>query len=121
MTSYNLLCGTHTANHRGLLQGVLRDEWGYEGLVMTDWCTSQDVPELTGGGGGKYPISSSVGCVAAGNDLQMPGCRKNREDIVRAVEQGGAADGYAVTLSDLQQCALRVVRAVLAADAQPKA
>ena len=116
MTSYNLINGTHTANHRDLLQGVLRDEWGYEGLVMTDWFTSQDVPFLTGGMEAKYPISSSVGCIAASNDLQMPGSEKNVDDILEAVRTGEAIDGYRITRTDLEICALRVIRAVLRAD-----
>ncbi len=37
MTSYNLLNGTHTSAHYGLLTGVLREEWGYTGATMTDW------------------------------------------------------------------------------------
>ena len=118
MTSYNLINGTHTANHFDLLQGVLRDEWGYEGLVMTDWFTSQDVPDLTGSGEKKYGISSSVGCIAAGNDLQMPGCEKNAEDILRAVESGETVDRYRITRADLETCALRVIRAVLRTEAE---
>ena len=37
MTSYNLLNGTHTAESRGLIMDILRAEFGYEGIVMTDW------------------------------------------------------------------------------------
>lgn len=37
MTSYNLLNGLHTANHKELLTDILRSEWGFDGLVMTDW------------------------------------------------------------------------------------
>ncbi len=40
MTSYNLLNGTHTAEHRGLIMDILRAEFGYEGIVMTDWVTA---------------------------------------------------------------------------------
>ena len=116
MTSYNLINGTHAANHRDLLQGVLRDEWGYEGLVMTDWFTSQDVPDMTNGKDTKYPISSSVGCIAAGNDLQMPGCQKNVDDILKAVRTGEPSEGYSITRADLEACALRVIRAVLRAE-----
>jgi beta-glucosidase len=113
MTSYNLLNGVHTANSYDLLQAVLRDEWGFEGMVMTDWYTSQDVPEFTGGENVKYPISASTGCVYAGNDVQMPGCQKNEDDIVRAVESGEKIDGYRLTLADVQFCATRVIDAVL--------
>lgn len=40
MTSYNLLNGIHTANDAVLLTGIVRDEWGFDGLVMTDWGTT---------------------------------------------------------------------------------
>ena len=39
MTSYNLLNGTHTAENRGLIMDILRAEYGYQGIVMTDWVT----------------------------------------------------------------------------------
>ncbi len=48
MTSYNLLNGIHTANSHDLIQGMARDEWGFKGVVMTDWFTSQDMPMITG-------------------------------------------------------------------------
>jgi beta-glucosidase len=112
MTSYNLINGIHTANRHDLLQAVARDEWGFEGMVMTDWYTSQDVPGLTGTATPKYPISASTGCIFAGNDVQMPGCRKNVDDIVRAVKNGETIDGYHISLEDLQFCAGRVIDAV---------
>lgn len=104
MTSYNLLNGEHTANSRFLMEQVLRGEWGFAGFVMTDWFTSQDAPQLTGENPGVYPISASSGCIAAGNDVQMPGCAENADDIVRAVESGTPVDGYSVTLAQLQHC-----------------
>ncbi len=115
MTSYNLLNGVHTANGYDLLQAACRDEWGFTGVVMTDWFTSQEMPDMTGGHS-RYPISSSVGCVYAGNDIQMPGCQKNVDDIVKAVKTGEAADGFRLTLADLQFCAANVIRAAIAAD-----
>lgn len=113
MTSYNLLNGVHTANSYDLLQAVARDEWGYQGVIMTDWFTSQEQPEQVGKHTDRYPISASTGCVYAGNDIQMPGCQKNVEDIIEAVTTGREIDGYRVTLADLQQCAATVIRAAL--------
>jgi beta-glucosidase len=113
MTSYNLLNGTHTANHYDLLQAVARDEWGFEGTIMTDWFTSQDMPIITGKFGKKYPISASTGCIYSGNDIQMPGCQKNVDDIVDAVNNNKEIDGYKITLGDLQYCTANIIRVVL--------
>lgn len=113
MTSYNLLNGIHTANSYDLLQAMARDEWGFDGTVMTDWFTSQDVPEITGKFQPRYPISSSVGCIYAGNDIQMPGCRKNVDDIVEAVKTGREMDGFRITLADLQFNTANIIRVVL--------
>lgn len=113
MTSYNLLNGIHTANSYDLIQAATRDEWGFDGVVMTDWFTSQDMPGLTSEFPAKYPISASTGCIYAGNDLQMPGCRKNVDDIVWAVKEGKALDGYQITLADLQFNAANVIRVAI--------
>ena len=112
MTSYNLLNGIHTANSHDLLQGMARDEWGFEGTVMTDWFTSQNVPMITGKFKPIYPISASTGCIYAGNDIQMPGCQKNVDDIVEAVTTGKEIDGYKITKADLQYNAANVIRVV---------
>ena len=114
MTSYNLLNGIHTANSYDLIQAAARDEWGFRGVVMTDWFTSVDMPLLTGGQKVKYPISASTGCIAAGNDMQMPGCEKNVEDIVKAVKSGEPLDGYRISLGDLQFNAANVIRTAIA-------
>ena len=113
MTSYNLLNGIHTANSHDLLQAVARDEFGFEGFIMTDWFTSQDMPAFTGGSI-KYPISASTGCVYAGNDVQMPGCSKNVTDIIDAVKSGKELDGFAITLGDVQFCVANVIRVAIA-------
>ncbi len=112
MTSYNLLNGVHTANNYDLIQKALRDEWGFEGFVMTDWYTSQHSPAIMGEGEPKYPISSSVGCIKAGNDIQMPGCQQNVDDIVEAVTTGNEKDGYNITLADLQFNAKNILRVI---------
>lgn len=110
MTSYNLINGVHAANSRDLLQAVARDEWGFDGLAMTDWFATQDVPMLTGKFGHKYPISAPVGCIYASNDVQMPGCQENVEDIIKAVTTGESVDGWQITLADLQFNAANVIR-----------
>ncbi len=104
MSSYNLLNGTHTANHIGLCKSVLRDEWGFKGVVMTDWFTSQAVFGLSDPSKAKYPHSSSVECIRSGNDWQMPGCKKNVTDIIDAVSDGSLPKG------DLQFCTCNIIR-----------
>ncbi len=106
MTSYNLLNGIHTANNYELIQNVLRDEWDYEGAVMTDWFSSFEDVEFLGYDESKlkYPPAFSRLCVYAGCDMQMPGCAKNAEDIVTAVNHGR------LTLADVQSAAMNIVR-----------
>lgn len=117
MTSYNLINGIHAANSHDLLQAVARDEWGFQGVVMTDWFTSQEQPFVERDHHPIYPISASTGCIFAGNDIQMPGCQQNVDDIVHAVSSAEAVDGYTLTLADLQQNAANVVRAIVQATA----
>ena len=112
MTSYNLLNGIHTANHYDLLQNVLRNEWGFDGLVMTDWYTTQELTELQDRVDAIYPGSSSVGCAHAGNDLQMPGCDKNIKDLVQAVNTEKKIDGYTISLEDLQFISNNIIRII---------
>ena len=109
MTSYNLINGVHSANNYDMLQNIARDEWGFEGLVMTDWYTSQDTTEMgMVSPSGKYSHSSSVQCIKAGNDLQMPGCQQNVDDIVEAMNEGKE-----ITKADLQRCAKHILSVAL--------
>lgn len=62
MTSYNRVNGTHASENHRLLQGILRDEWKFDGLIMSDWF-------------GIYSIDLSIN---AGLDLEMPGTNKWR-------------------------------------------
>ena len=106
MTSYNLLNGIHTANNYELIQNVLRDEWDYEGAVMSDWFSSFEDVAFLGYDESKlkYPPAFSRLCVYAGCDMQMPGCAKNAEDIVTAVYNNR------LTLSDVQSAAMNIIR-----------
>lgn len=112
MTSYNLLNGEHTANHRDLLTAAAREEWGFAGLIMTDWGTTEDTRKIFGFGELKYTYSSPEGCIRAGNDLQMPGCRKNIDALIRAVREEKT-----LTEAELQQCAYRILKIVLESNA----
>jgi beta-glucosidase len=103
MSSFGLIEGIPASGNKWLLTDLLRDEWGFEGVVMTDWFTSQDA-SFMGCFSEIYPISSSVGCIKAGNDWQMPGCLENITDIEKAVESGE------LDLSDLVFCGTNIIR-----------
>ena len=109
MASYNLLNGIHTANNYELLQNVLRDEWDFEGTVMTDWFSSFEEVDFLGYDESKlkYPPAFSRLCVYAGCDMQMPGCAENVNDIVTAVNDGK------LSLADVQAAAMNVIRLMI--------
>lgn len=72
MSSYNKLNGSYTSESQWLLTDVLRAQWGYQGVVMTDWFGGQD----------------AVAQMRAGNELLMPGTGKQRRSILAAVADG---------------------------------
>lgn len=77
MCSYNRINGTYASENKWLLTDVLRDEWGYDGLVMSDWGA----------------VSDRIRGIAAGLDLEMPGSGGvNDARIVEAVEMGKLAE-----------------------------
>ncbi len=98
MTSYNLLNGTHTANRGDLITTVLRGEWGFEGVVMTDWGTTNDKFNL-----GVYGASSPALCVKAGNDLMMSGTKEDVDGILAGLKDG------TITRAELEACAGRIL------------
>lgn len=96
MTSYNKLNGVYTANRHDLCTDILRCEWGFGGLIMTDWnsCgnTGNGRPEL---------------CAPAGNDLVMPGSDYDRQCILQALEDGTIAP------SALRRAAARILTQII--------
>ena len=81
MTSYNLLNGTHTSERRGILDRVLRREFGYEGIVMTDWVIAAMSTK-----GNQHGSPNPALVAAAGNDLFMPGGKKDLEAILKGLK-----------------------------------
>lgn len=99
MTSYNLLNGVHTSEHRGLVEDILRCEYGFKGIVMTDWIVdmAQDKQSLH-----RMPIAAEI--AKAGGDLVMPGSKGDFDSIVKAAKSGE------LELRQLQINATRVLR-----------
>ena len=116
MTSYNLINGVHTSESTQLLEVILRREWGFDGLVMTDWVvdgmTHSDM---------KHPRATAAATIKAGNELFMPGGETDREDLLAALKRGSAGhgasgrtepedEGAALTRGELEKQAARVIR-----------
>ena len=76
MTSYNYINDTYTSESKDLVETILRDEWGYEGTVMTDWFGGKD--------GAKQ--------MWAGNDMLQPGKKEQFDSIVAGVKSGKLAE-----------------------------
>lgn len=72
MSSYNYINGTYTSESYDLLTKVLRGDWGYKGMVMTDW----------------FGGANGANQVAAGNDMLQPGRQTQYNDIVNGVKSG---------------------------------
>jgi beta-glucosidase len=96
MSSYNRINGTHTGEDRRITTDILRGEWGFEGLVMSDWGAVRD----------------RIAGIRAGLDLEMPAGGEGRvKEIVAAVRSG------ALDPADVDRSATRVVALALAAHA----
>lgn len=91
MSSYNKLNGEYTQQNHRLLTTILRNEWGFEGLVMTDWGCKD----------------STVKAIKAGNDLLMPGNQRERDRLMAAVESG------ALSRAELDRAVRRVLEYIV--------
>lgn len=92
MSSYNKVNGEFAATNSDLLTGILRNEWGFDGVVMTDWWNNAD----------------NTRHQKAGNDLIMPGVKEKRDLIAR-----GLADG-SINRAEVQRSAVRILKLVKA-------
>ncbi|HKL93916.1 MAG TPA: glycoside hydrolase family 3 C-terminal domain-containing protein [Clostridia bacterium] len=91
MCSYNRLNGTYLSDNKRMLTDILRDEWGFKGIVVSDWGA----------------VNNRVKGIKAGLDLEMPGNGgMNDRNIVKAVNEGKLLE------SDLDKVVLRVLKFV---------
>ena len=98
MTSYNLINGVHAANSYDICTKAARDEWGFEGAIMTDWTTTTD---STAG------ECTAAGCMKAGNDMVMPGDMRDHASIRQALEDG------TLDIRELKRCVYHTVKMIL--------
>ena len=89
MTAYNSINGQHCSENSWLLQTVLKGEWGFQGVAMSDWCS----------------LYSVVGPIANGIDLEMPWA-----DRLRAAEVQVALDQGRITMGQIDDKIRRVIR-----------
>ena len=90
MSSYNKINGTYTSQSKDLLTTVLRDEWGFKGLVMTDWFAGDNAAEQ----------------IAAGNDMLQPGTALQYQQIMDALKDS------TLTEAQLDVCVKRCLELV---------
>lgn len=90
MSSYNMVNGKFADENEHLLRDILRGEWGYEGVVVSDWA------------GCNNKVASTV----AGSDLEMPSCKYGADDIVKAVENGTLDIKY------VDECVERILKLI---------
>ena len=100
MTSYNLINGRHTSENRSLIEGFLRAECGFKGIVMTDWVFSLK------NRGVKYARAHAGRVASAGGDLFMPGSMADYESILKALKTG------MVSRRQIEMNAARVLRLI---------
>ncbi len=91
MSSYNLVNGTYSSESKFLLTDVLRDDWGFEGLVMTDWFGGQNAPAQ----------------ITAGNDLLEPGTKRQWDALEEAYNDGE------LSIEDIDISVKRILKLIL--------
>ena len=95
MTSYNRINGVYAPNSHDLNTKLLRNEWGFDGVVMTDWFSTNK---------GQADNAIAMQC---GNDLIMPGGGHFKKEILAGVKSGKISE------DDVRRCCARVVKSIL--------
>ncbi|HML65188.1 MAG TPA: glycoside hydrolase family 3 N-terminal domain-containing protein [Dysgonomonas sp.] len=111
MSSYNKINGTYTSADYDLLTTVLRDEWGFRGLVMTDWFGGySNVSNLSANKDDSPSLAENFTSqqIQAGNDLLMPGIRPQIQNLQDDLKSGKLSE------RELDICAERVLTAIFA-------
>lgn len=96
MSAYNKVNGTFAQGSHDLLTKILRDDWGFKGIVMTDWCGKRESQGLF-----------TVNSVKAGNDLMEPGSPEQIADIVEGVKSGK------LSMEDVDKCVRRMLQYIV--------
>ncbi|MCQ2973106.1 MAG: glycoside hydrolase family 3 C-terminal domain-containing protein [archaeon] len=102
MTSYNLINGIHSSERKDLIIDVVRTEWKYEGLIMSDWFTSGTKPI----GAANLKSQFAVNNIRGGNNLQMGGGKNDYDLIMQALNNGE------LSKERLLECASKVYEVV---------
>lgn len=91
MSSYNKINGTFTQESKDLLTTILRKEWGFQGIVMTDWTDTRN----------------TAAQIKAGNDLMEPGYQPQVDDLKKALKEGRLSE------ADLDLCVKRILQFIV--------
>ncbi len=100
MTSYNKINGVYAPNSYDICTKALRNEWGFDGVVMTDWFATN-----------KGQASSAI-AMKSGNDLIMPGKEFNKKEILQGIKSG------LIQEEDLRRCCANVVKSIFSSATQ---
>lgn len=111
MSSYNLVNGEHVCDSKDILTYVLRNEWDYKGIVMTDWYAASAMMVSGSERKHKHTVGTPSGCVKARNDIIMPGMQEDKMQILKALED--TTEKYPITKAELQVTAKRVLQTIL--------
>ena len=95
MTSYNKINGVYAPNCYDICTKALRNEWGFDGVVMTDWFSTNK------------GLAGNALAMGAGNDLIMPGGGSFKKDILKGVKSG------LISEEDVRRCCGNVLKAIL--------